>query len=96
MQIYLAGLPGLMSHLKGLRKAQRKAPPLGWKGPVVEHRVAADGVHALTRETVHGPTGSIGRNRGGDLYTTRLPDYKEPGDGQPVPPPPPAKKGTAF
>ena len=74
MQIYLAGLPNLMAHLKGLRWAQRK-----WK---------ATG-------TTHGPTGAGGGNRGGDLYTTTLPDYNA-NDKQPIPPPPPAKPKLPF
>ena len=87
MQIYLAGLPNLLAHLKGLRRAQRK-----WKGitpqPSVRPGQEPQGVN-------HGPTGAAGGNRGGDLYTTRLPDYIA-NETQPMPPPPPVKPPMPF
>jgi len=87
MQIYLAGLPNLLAHLKGLRRAQRK-----WKGitpqPSVRPGQEPQGVN-------HGPTGAAGGNRGGDLYTTRLPDYIA-NESQPMPPPPPVKPKLPF
>ena len=87
MQIYLAGLPNLLAHLKGLRRAQRK-----WKGNTPQHH-ARPGQEP--QGITHGPTGASGGNRGGDLYTTRLPDYSS-NESQPMAPPPPVKPKLPF